>query len=212
MRVWFQVCRGGVGRCSNQFTRMGGELAKSVAKAKKPPQDNVDAVRRMAEERRRTDARFTKPGKFEAKRNRGLEEAFLDGLREGWSVRKSAYAVSVDTQTVYNWRNASEASKQDDGTYRDDFAVRWQSAVRDGVDVLEDEAHRRAVVGVEKPVYQQGVMVGTVTEYSDNLLGLKLRGKRPEVYNTERHEMSGPGGGAITMSVEVEFVDAKGKK
>lgn len=187
-------------------------MAKSAAKVKEPLKPNDDAVRSMAEQRRMELARFQKPSQFQAKRSRALEEAFLDGLREGWSVRKSAYAANVDTTTVYDWRTKSEATRRDDGTYSDDFCVRWRAADRDGVDVLEDEAHRRAVVGVEKPVYQQGVMVGTITEYSDTLLGLKLRGKRPETYNTERHEMSGPGGGAIPMSVEVEFVDAKVKR
>lgn len=167
----------------------------------------------MAAERRILSERYKKPNKFEAKRNRINEEAFLDGLREGWSVRKSAWAVPLDTSTVYAWRAASEASLDTEtGVHKDDFCLRWTAADRDGVDVLEDEAHRRGVDGVEKPVYQGGVLVGTVTEYSDTLLNLKLRGKRPGVYNTERHELTGAGGGPMSMSMALEFVDAPGKK
>lgn len=187
-------------------------MAKSAAQRKLPPEPNVEAVRRMAEENRRRIERYNKPSKFEAKRSRALEEAFLDGLREGWSVRKSAYAASIDTSTAYDWKSKSEASLQEDGSYKDDFHIRWAAAYRDGADVLEDEAHRRGVEGVEKPVYQGGVLVGTMTEYSDTLLNLKLRGKRPEIYNTERHELSGPGGGPVATSMEIEFIDSKGKK
>jgi hypothetical protein len=68
------------------------------------------------------------------------------------------------------------------------------------------------VEGVEKPVYQGGVMVGTVTEYSDTLLGLMLRGKRPKVYNTARHEHAGKDGGAISMSLQIEFVEPADEK
>ena len=183
-------------------------MAKSAAqRQEKPaPVDNPVALQRMAEERRRSIIE-QKPNKFEAKRSRALEEAFLDGLRDGWSVRKSAWAAQIDTASVYAWRNKSEASRRDDGSYVDDFALRWEQAFKDGVDVLEDAAHRRGVHGVERPVYQGGVMVGTVTEYSDTLLALSLRGKRPDRYNTERHELSGPGGGPVAMSMELEFID-----
>ena len=187
-------------------------MAKQSTQRKPPPEPNQDAIRRMAEEKRRA-APARVPHKFEAKRSTALEEAFLDGLREGWSVKKSAWGAGIASITAYDWKSKSEASKQEDGTFADDFCVRWAAAMRDGVDVLEDEAHRRGVEGVEKPVYQGGVLVGTVTEYSDTLLNLKLRGKRPETYNTERHELTGPSGGPVAMSMEIEFVDVpKGGK
>lgn len=188
-------------------------MAKSATqrKSKPPPEPNPDAIRRMAEEKRRA-MRTAAPSKFEYKRSHDREEAFLDGLREGWSVRKSAYAAGIATITVYDWKSKSEASKREDGTYKDDFVLRWSNAHSDGCDVLEDEALRRGVEGVEKPVYQGGVLVGTVTEYSDTMLALKMRGKLPGVYNTERHELSGPAGGPVAMAMEIEFVDVKGKK
>lgn len=48
--------------------------------------------------------------------------------------------------------------------------------------VLEPEAYRRAIQGVEKPIYYRGEEVGTVTEYSDSLLIRLLQGAMPEVY------------------------------
>ena len=192
----------------------GVQLAKTATKKKQPkpqPVDNPDAIAAMAEERRRA-AIAEPPGQFSAKRSRAVENEFLKSMAQGWSVSKSAWTAGIDSRSAYRWKADSLASLRDDGTYADDFCVRWEAAYEDGVDVLEDAAHRRAVHGVEKPVYQGGVMVGTVTEYSDTLLGLALRGKKPVRYNTERHEHSGPGGAAIPMAMEIEFIESKGKK
>lgn len=188
-------------------------MAKASKKERKPPPEpNAEAVRRYAAERRNS-APEPPPNEFAAKRSPAIEEAFLDGMREGWSAKKSAWAAGISSITAYNWRNASLATlNPETGIYKDDFCQRWDAAHRDGVDALEDEARRRAVHGVERPVYQQGVMVGTVTEYSDTLLSLKLRGKRPDLYNTERHELTGADRKPIAHSMEIEFVDAKGKK
>jgi hypothetical protein len=50
-------------------------------------------------------------------------------------------------------------------------------------DILEAEAHRRAVEGVEKPVgWYKGRPGGYVREYSDVLLIFLLKGLRPEKY------------------------------
>lgn len=141
------------------------------------------------------------------KRTRALEEAFLDGLRGGWSITSACLAVNIDRVTAFKWRNQSMESRREDGTYADDFCLRWEDAVDAGVDKLEDEAQRRGVHGVEKPVYQGGVLVGTITEYSDTLLQILMKGKRPDRYNVDRHEHTGKDGGKIIQSVQIEFVD-----
>ena len=184
-------------------TRVGKEPKR---KAKEPPQPNADAIRKIAEERRRSIPP-TPPAVAEPKRSPQVEEAFLDGLRGGWSVSKSAWAAGIHDRTVRRWKAASVASKREDGTYADDFAQRWEEAYEAGCDRIEDEAFRRATQGVEKPVYQGGVLVGTITEYSDTLMGLLMRGKRPGVYNTERHEHTGKDGGPVSMNLSIEFVD-----
>lgn len=193
-------------RCPSGIHARGVKLVKPAAKKnnKPAPVDNPEAVAAMAAERRaRLDST---PSKFESKRTAAREQVFLDTLAQGWSVKKSAWTAGVSSDTVRNWRSKSETTRQEDGTYLDDFAVRWETAWCDGVDVLEDAAHHRGVVGVERPVYQGGLMVGTTTEYSDTLLNLALRGKRPERYNTERHELTGANGGPMAMSMEIEFV------
>lgn len=157
---------------------------------------------KIAEDRRRALA--SRPPGSERKRSRQVEEAFFDGLRGGWSISNSALAAGIHERTVRRWKADSSASGQTDGSYLDDFSTRWNAAYETGVDKLEDAAIRRAVEGVEKPVYQGGVLVGSVTQYSDTLLGLMLRGKRPKVYNTGRHDGAGKDGGAISMLIEFD--------
>jgi hypothetical protein len=183
-------------------------LAKPATKKAKP-EPNPEAIRVLEASKARLQRdRGVKPPVCELKRCREIEEAFLNGIRAGWSVSRSAWEANIHVSTAYNWKRDSLDS---DG--KDDFAERWAAAYEAGVDVLEDEVHRRAVKGVEKPVYQGGILVGAVTEYSDSLLSFALRGKNPKVYNTERHEHSGPDGGAIQHDLQIEFVNsAKDKK
>ncbi len=174
-------------------------MGKAAKQKKTSPRPAAAAIRRIAAGKRRSLAPRS-PGS-EHKRSRQVEEAFLDGLRGGWSISKSARAAGIHERTARRWKADSVASKQ-----VDDFAARWNEAFECGVDNLEDAAISRAVEGVEKPVYQGGVLVGTVTEYSDTLLGLMLRGKRPKVYNTGRHEHAGKDGGGI-LFLQIEFVE-----
>jgi len=186
---------------------------KAVKQPKPPPEPNPEAVAAYEAERRR-QILGPPQGAGITRRTPTLEKLFLESLAAGYSVTKSAWTIGVHRMAAYRWRAASEETRQEDGSFTDDFCVRWDDAMEAGVDSLEDEAERRAKRGVEKPVYQGGVMVGTVTEYSDTLMQVMLKGKRPSRYNTERHELSGPNGGPIASSMEIEFVDVdpKGKR
>lgn len=106
-----------------------------------------------------------------AQRTPEKDETFLEQLRRGTSVSGAAIAAGYSRTSVYEWRQEDEA-----------FAKAWEDAWETGADVFEDEATRRAVHGVDKPVFYQGVECGTVREYSDSLMALKLKGRRPEVY------------------------------
>ncbi len=98
-------------------------------------------------------------------------EAFLSVLAGGGSVTLASATAGIGRQRVYEWR-------QDDS----DFATEWDVAVEAGTDVLEDEARRRAVEGVEEPVFFQGNTVGHVRRYSDTLLIFLLKGRRPKKF------------------------------
>lgn len=104
-------------------------------------------------------------------RARVWQKHFLEALRKCGTVRHACQAAGVVRSTAYR-------AKEADAT----FAAQWDEALADGVDLLEAEARRRAVEGVEKPVFQGGVQVGVIREFSDTLLLALLRAHRPEKF------------------------------
>jgi hypothetical protein len=119
---------------------------------------------------------------------------FLAEFAQCGNVLRSAQAVGVGRKTVYDWLK------------REPFKALYDDAHEDALDQLEEEARRRAVDGVLKPVYQQGHRVGTIKEYSDVLLITLLKGKRPDTFR-ERVEHTGKDGGALTLEVVRKMSD-----
>lgn len=118
-------------------------------------------------------------------------QAFLDHLAKGWTIHASVQAAGIKRrEAVYDLRGRDET-----------FADAWDSAIEAGVQVLEQEAIRRGVIGVDKPVYQGGHLVGHVTEYSDQLLQFMLKAKRPVLYR-ERHEHKHEHRGKIDLRLD----------
>lgn len=108
-------------------------------------------------------------------------EAFFAALAETGSVSKACDAVAISRRTAYNWRVDDPA-----------FAAGWDKAMKAAVLKMEDEAHRRAFDGVDKPVFYQGVECGTVREYSDTLTIFLLKAHNPEKYReNSKVELSG---------------------
>lgn len=100
------------------------------------------------------------------------EGRFLEELRTtGGNVSRACEAIKVNRQRVYEWRAADPA-----------FAAKWDEAVEAGTEELEQEARRRAYMGVDEPVFYQGEECGAVRKYSDTLLIFLLKGRRPEKY------------------------------
>jgi hypothetical protein len=62
------------------------------------------------------------------------------------------------------------------------FAQAYSNAMEAGTDLIEQEARRRAVEGYDRPVFQRGQLAGLERVYSDMLLALLLRGRRPDVF------------------------------
>ena len=136
------------------------------------------------------------PGKLPTGRDVARETKklkFLEHLREGWTATKAAALAGVDRVTVYGWRSDDEI-----------FAKDWNDAVEAGVDCLEDEAMRRAVKGVEEPVFGKEDIKGYVTKYSDPLLIFLMKGRRRKVYGEAKTvELTGPGGKPLQSMSEV---------
>ena len=94
---------------------------------------------------------------------------FLEALTATASVTRAAQAAAAHRSAFYDWR------RDDSG-----FAADWEEALERGVDALEDEAFRRALEGVEEPVFYRGQQVALVRKYSDALLMFLLKARRPE--------------------------------
>lgn len=62
------------------------------------------------------------------------------------------------------------------------FAGRWKDVYDDVTDDLEEAGLKRAINGVEKAVYYQGIECGRETVYSDSLLSMMLQSRKPEIY------------------------------
>lgn len=92
---------------------------------------------------------------------------FLKSLAEYGVVTYAAEAAGVSKTAVHNRRQRDEK-----------FARAWDIALEKATDVLEKEAQRRAVQGVDEPVYQGGKQVGSITRYSDTLLIFLLKANR----------------------------------
>jgi hypothetical protein len=99
------------------------------------------------------------------------QRRMLEALARGMSPTSAANAAGVGRSTAYLWRQKDPQ-----------FAQNWDEVVAEGIDRLEDEAYRRAVEGVKRPVYRGGVVVGEITKYSDKLLIFLLKRRRPEVF------------------------------
>ena len=112
-------------------------------------------------------------------------EKFIAVLSESCNVSEAARAAGIGRQTAYEWRAADPS-----------FAAEWEEAEQYAADRLEREAWRRAVEGTQKPVFHKGEVCGFISEYSDRMLEILLKGHKPEKF-TERFKTENTG----TMTV-----------
>lgn len=104
--------------------------------------------------------------------SRKKQKAFLSVLSRTGKIGVAAEAAGyTNTRFVRKLRNRDA-----------EFAKKWDDAVDAAGDILEDEAIRRAVDGVEKAVYFQGKIVGYESHYSDQMLMFLLKGNRPDKF------------------------------
>jgi hypothetical protein len=116
---------------------------------------------------------------------------FLDHLFEHGNVTVAARSIGVSRSSLY------EARERDA-----DFAAAWDNSVQSYCDLLEYEADRRAMTGVEKPLLYKGAIVAHVQEYSDALLMFRLKSLRPEKYRERASvEHGGQGGGPLEIHI-----------
>jgi hypothetical protein len=109
---------------------------------------------------------------FDARR----QTRFLELIAAGISVSGASKELNVGRSTIYDKLERDERFKE-----------RFDAAREEGVQALEDEARRRAVEGVEEPVFYQGEIVGHVRRYSDGMLMFLLKALRPQTYREHLH-------------------------
>jgi hypothetical protein len=126
------------------------------------------------------------------------QKAFLNAYILQPSVRACCEKVKVSPTAFYAWMHKSK-----------DYRMAFEAVKKMGIQTLEDEVVRRALTGVEEPVFnKEGKQVGSRTKYSDSLLMFYLNGNAPEKYKQRNtHEHSGPNGGPmLTVSLLDDLV------
>jgi hypothetical protein len=108
---------------------------------------------------------------------------FLAALRDIPNVSRAARVVHLSRRALYNIRD-------DDSQ----FEAAWNDAIDEGIEAMEAEAMRRAVEGVDKPVFYQGDEVAVLREYSDTLLIFLLKAHRPDKYRENKIDLTTDGG------------------
>lgn len=107
------------------------------------------------------------------------QEQFLSEFRKRGNVTQACKASRIDRTLMYVWKREDK-----------EFSNAYDQVKLEVCDALENAAYERAVDGVEKPVFQNGMRVGGIQEYSDTLLIFLLKGWMPEKYK-DRVENTG---------------------
>ncbi len=118
---------------------------------------------------------------------------FLEHLRRCANVSAAARTAGMSRSSAYALRRTDE-----------EFAARWDEALEEACDALEEELRRRAMEGVERPVFHGGRPCGVIRSYSDQLGMFLLRAHRPERFAAPAR------GGAATESAPAR-ADADGR-
>jgi hypothetical protein len=127
-----------------------------------------------------------------------VKTRFIEGLSSGVPITKAAVAAGVSRSQVFNWRKDDEA-----------FAMAWDDAWQAGADAIEYEMRRRGLEGWLEPVFYQGVHVGDIRKFSDTLLIVLHKIRRPEAHRAYQDHGESPGKGGGPAQSESAFEDAR---
>lgn len=98
-------------------------------------------------------------------------DRFFKAFAEEATIAAACAKAKVGRTTVHDRRKRDPV-----------FAQRFLDADEAITEAMEAELYRRAVHGVEQPVFQNGKLVGTVRKFSDVLLIFGLKARRPDIY------------------------------
>lgn len=124
---------------------------------------------------------------------------FLKFFEECGNITRAAELARINRRDHYIWLDS-------DPEYKTAFAESQKIAG----DALEAECYRRALDGVDEPVFYQGQECGTVRKFSDTLAIFLLKGAMPDKYKERvASTISNPDGTPILSGVKVEYVGEK---
>jgi hypothetical protein len=109
-------------------------------------------------------------------------ETFLQVLSETGSFAAASRAASPHSKDRHGAASTFKQLMQRDT----EFTSAVDEARSQALGRLEAEMIRRAVEGVERPIFQKGELVGHEKVHSDGLLMFALRACDPEKYNEKR--------------------------
>jgi hypothetical protein len=125
------------------------------------------------------------------------KKMFLAALAETGNITSASKLTNIARNTHYTWLKEDPA-----------YAAAVEDAFVQAAENLEREARRRAVSGVDKPVYYKGEKVDTMKEYSDTLLIFLLKGAMPDKYS---EKFQGSITNNLNISVELPENERKGR-
>ncbi len=97
-------------------------------------------------------------------------------------ARCGSLRAAQEISGVSRWSHSVTWIKSDP-----EYIEAFEQAKQMHIERLEEEADRRGVEGVSKPVFYKGQVVGHTVEHSDTLLMFRLNALAPEKYRYRQH-------------------------
>lgn len=119
--------------------------------------------------------------------NEEREAQFLGTLAKTGLIGVSCKAAGIS--------QACEKMRRDQD---EDWARRFNEAMQDYNESLEQEIHRRGVEGYDEPIYQNGQLVGHRRRYSDRLLEMQAK-SRMKKYQEKAVDIGIEAGGVLVV-------------
>lgn len=156
---------------------------KATRSTRRKPQTNHDEVKDYFQREERA---------LTPKLTAELKMVFCRAYAQRGIIREGTTAAGISRKTYQRWRKEDEA-----------FNEACNEAKQMATDLLEAEAHRRAVDGFERPVIYKGEVTDTYKDYSDSLLTMLMKGNKPDKYK-ERSSVTHGGSVGRPMTLEQE--------
>ena len=130
------------------------------------------------------------------------QSVFLQNLATVGIITAAAKKTGMDRKRHYDWKDQPEKYP--------DYVDRYHDALEQAADLAETEMVRRGIQGWDEPIFGKlpgkdtGTgQVGVIRRFSDRMLELTLKSRRPEKFR-ERFEHSGPKGKPISFTIRID--------